>query len=666
MIVLAVMSHPTTDLIWGVFMRIALCAVLGSAGLAGVVAAHHAPTGPTVPTVPTAPTAPTAIAANDNRLSAGSLAQGVLTVQLEARIGTWQPDGPKGPSITTAAFAENGKGLQTPGPLIRVPRGTEVRTRIHNALDKTMWVYGLGATRGIGDSASVAPGATHDFSFKATTPGTYYYVARTDTFPVFARITEDTQLGGVIVIDPPGAKQNDRIFAVTSWFTIDPTRPSFLGANGTMAFNGHTFPNNEHLELTQGDSAHWRFVNLTFIDHPLHLHGYYFRVDSHGDGLRDTVYTNDERRMGNVEYMAPMQTTSLSWSPDRPGNWIFHCHFAGHMAPREAWDADRTSLKPAPWTMSHAGMTAAAMPHMSNLVMGIRVKPKGAVVQAGAAARNVRMLIRSKANVYGNNVGYSFVLGGSAAERDPQAVPIPGPVLELTRGERVAFNIVNQSHEGAAIHWHGIELESYADGVPDVSGEAGHVLPMIKPGDSITVRYTPPRSGTFLYHSHSNELQQISSGLYGALIVRDRGPARDTTVDKVLILSDNGPTINLIDPAALPGSLLNGKSAPPPIELKAGVTTRLRLINIRSDLGMLVSLMEGDHPAMWRVVAKDGYTRPSSQAQPRPSIMAIGSGETYDVEITPQSGATLSFAYQLVAPLPPPLQQRVVVPVRVR
>jgi len=235
----------------------------------------------------------------------------------------------------------------------------------------------------------------------------------------------------------------------------------------------------------------------------------------------------------------------------------------------------------------------------------------------------------------------------------------------LTRGERVAFTIVNQSHEGAAIHWHGIELENYADGVPDVSGDSGHVLPMIQPGDSLTVSYTPPRSGTFLYHSHSNEFQQISSGLYGALLVRDPGPARDTTVDKVFVLSDNGPTINLVDPSTWPGPLFNGQSKPQPIELKAGVTTRLRLINIRSDLGMLVSLMDGDHPAMWRVVAKDGFTRPVSQAQPRPSIVAIGSGETYDVEVTAQSGS-LALAYRLAAPVPPPLAQRVVVPVHVR
>ena len=42
------------------------------------------------------------------------------------------------------------------------------------------------------------------------------------------------------------------------------------------------------------------------------------------------------------------------------------------------------------------------------------------------------------------------------------------------------------------------------------------------------------RAGTFMYHSHSNEMQQISSGLYGAIVVNEPGVKRDTLHDKVL------------------------------------------------------------------------------------------------------------------------------------
>jgi hypothetical protein len=75
----------------------------------------------------TAPPDPTAIAPNDNQQAAGRLKDGVLTVELEARQGRWAPEGEGGRVIDSIfAFAEVGKGMSTPGPLIRVPVGTVV------------------------------------------------------------------------------------------------------------------------------------------------------------------------------------------------------------------------------------------------------------------------------------------------------------------------------------------------------------------------------------------------------------------------------------------------------------------------------------------------------------------------------------------------------------
>jgi FtsP/CotA-like multicopper oxidase with cupredoxin domain len=105
---------------------------------------------------------------NDNRTPAGRLEDGVLSVRLEARIGLWAPEGADGPQITTAAFGEPGQPLQTPGPLIRVPVGTEVRITLANHLAATLSVYGLGTARGMnGDSVAIAPGSTRTVSFHA-------------------------------------------------------------------------------------------------------------------------------------------------------------------------------------------------------------------------------------------------------------------------------------------------------------------------------------------------------------------------------------------------------------------------------------------------------------------------------------------------------------------
>src|SRR6188768_2823999 len=86
--------------------------------------------------VATAPGAVERIAPNDNRIPAGSLARGVLTVRLEAREGVWRPDGESAPSIVVRAFAERGKRLQVPGPLLRVPEGTEIHAFVTNTFER--------------------------------------------------------------------------------------------------------------------------------------------------------------------------------------------------------------------------------------------------------------------------------------------------------------------------------------------------------------------------------------------------------------------------------------------------------------------------------------------------------------------------------------------------
>jgi FtsP/CotA-like multicopper oxidase with cupredoxin domain len=85
----------------------------------------------------------------------------------------------------------------------------------------------------------------------------------------------------------------------------------------------------------------------------------------------------------------------------------------------------------------------------------------------------------------------------------------------------------NRLPEATAIHWHGMELESYYDGVHGWSGAGLRVTPLIEPGDSFVVRFTPPRTGTFMYHTHNHDHTHLASGLYGPmLVVEPPGPAK--------------------------------------------------------------------------------------------------------------------------------------------
>lgn len=594
------------------------------------------------------------VAPNDNRRAAGRLRDGVLTVRLVARRGVWLPEGQAGPRLTVAAFGEEGRALQTPGPLVRVPAGTEVRATVRNELDKTLWIYGMGHARGLGDSTAIAAGESRELRFIARDEGTFYYAGRTGDGPVFGRFTDDSQLNGAIVVDPAGvrAREPDRIFIITNWFIFpDTTTVSGLGPDATLAINGLSWPHTERLRAAQGDSLHWRVLNLSALQHPMHLHGFYFRVNATGSSARDSIYAPADRRLAVTELLLPGRTVAMTWSPAKSGNWIFHCHFPGHIAHRDALEKDRR-MPAAAAGGAHAAHEPAGH-NMAGLVLGISVRPRGRVVASTLAPRPITLIIRSRASVYGDYAGYSYVLGGSPEEKNADAMPTPGPTLTLLKDQPVAINIVNMSHEPAAVHWHGIELESFPDGVPGWSGYGRKTLPMISPRDSLTVRFTPPRAGTFMYHSHSNEFQQISSGLYGAIVVVDPARPRDADTDRILLFSDNGPTVSFLKEP--PGTLLNGRVEPDTIELRAGTSYRFRLINIRSDYLLDIGLFDGDTPVDWRIVAKDGADLPSHQLRTSEAKADhFSPGEIMDVEFTPRAARVLTLRHAMVGfPVPP-------------
>src|ERR1043166_2084908 len=174
------------------------------AGAASSFAPAHAPGGNDLPP----------IAFNDNRRPAGTLAGGALTVSLEMRRGDWRPLGADHPGIAVMAFAEAGRGLEVPGPLLRVPLGTAMRVMIANRLDTTMVVHGLAARQvAVMDSLVIPPGQTREARFSADAEGTYYYWAGKAGTAFDDRLGEDSQLNGAFIVDPAGVKPPpDRIF----------------------------------------------------------------------------------------------------------------------------------------------------------------------------------------------------------------------------------------------------------------------------------------------------------------------------------------------------------------------------------------------------------------------------------------------------------------------
>jgi FtsP/CotA-like multicopper oxidase with cupredoxin domain len=584
------------------------------------------------------------ITINDNRSAAGVARGGALTVRLEVREGVWHPDGESDPGLTVRAFAEAGKQPSAPGPVIRVVEGTEIHAFIHNTLSSaTLYLHGLsprGAPRdanATSDFVQILPGATREVRFRAGAPGTYYYWATTDSTQKLDRAGIDSQLNGAFVIDAPSVTAaRDRIFVISLWQQV-PTQ-GFIGSSDVVRFaiNGKSWPHTERLSYAAGDTVRFRLINATVAPHPMHLHGFYYKVDSRGDGSTDSVYDRHASpRMVVTERMAAGRTFTMTWLPTRPGNWLFHCHDNFHVLRNRPLDG---SALP-PDQMAHVMNHATEM--MGGLVMGIEVRgPDGSIAVAKSPpGRRLRLIARIDSGGTDAEPAYGYAIEDPANASAFERPLLPGPTIVLKRGEPVSITVVNALREATSVHWHGIELESYYDGVSDFAGSGRHIAPAIAPGDSFVARFTPPRSGTFMYHPHADEVRQQQAGMSGALLVVDDPRRFDPSHDIVLLIA----TPRRSDDDAV-GVLVNGSLAPPPLDLRAGEIYRLRLVNIHTNRpAMIAKLMRDSSLVSWRAVAKDGMDLPPDQATLRPARQQMGMGETYDFELRPVEAANLRF-----------------------
>ncbi len=116
---------------------------------------------------------------NDMRARAGVTMAGTVAIRMEARPAQWHPQGDDMPGVLIPVFAEIGRPAQVPGPLIRVPGGTNVIVTVRNVIPNQMLtIHGLHTRPAIGsafnDSIQIAPGTVHTLRFRLDRPGTYY------------------------------------------------------------------------------------------------------------------------------------------------------------------------------------------------------------------------------------------------------------------------------------------------------------------------------------------------------------------------------------------------------------------------------------------------------------------------------------------------------------
>jgi FtsP/CotA-like multicopper oxidase with cupredoxin domain len=207
---------------------------------------------------------------------------------------------------------------------------------------------------------------------------------------------------------------------------------------------------------------------------------------------------------------------------------------------------------------------------------------------------------------------------------------IPGPTIEARIGDTVSVTLTNGLLEPTTIHWHGLRVPADMDGTENVQRR-------IEPGETFEYRFQVSDAGTFWYHSHVNETEQLERGLYGALIVRgDEEPALDC--ERVLLLDDlkldeRGRIAPFGDPhehhAGREGDvrLVNG-SQEPALEIAGGQVERWRIVNAANT--RFVRLSIGGR--RFSVLGTDGGLLPGPQEA---TEVLITPGERVDLAVGP-------------------------------
>lgn len=107
---------------------------------------------------------------------------------------------------------------------------------------------------------------------------------------------------------------------------------------------------------------------------------------------------------------------------------------------------------------------------------------------------------------------------------------IPGPTIEFTEGQYAVIYAKNEMDVETSVHWHGLLLPNFYDGVPYLT------TPPIKPGTTFKYEFALKQSGTYWYHSHT--MLQEQSGVYGSIVIKPKEQTLEYDKELVLMLSD--------------------------------------------------------------------------------------------------------------------------------
>jgi FtsP/CotA-like multicopper oxidase with cupredoxin domain len=236
------------------------------------------------------------------------------------------------PGMVANLWGYNG---QSPGPTIEAVEGDKVRIFVTNKLPETTAVHWHGqrlpnGMDGVGGLTQphIPPGKTFVYEFQLRRSGTFMYHPHSDEMVQMAM-----GMMGLFIVHPkdPKFRRVDRDFAfLLNAFDIEPG--SRLPKVNTMldfnmwCWNSRAFPGIDPFVVAKNDKVRIRFGNLTMTNHPIHMHGYEFKVSGTDGG-----WVPEEAAWPEVSIdVAVGQMRSFDFVADEAGDWAIHCHKSHH------------------------------------------------------------------------------------------------------------------------------------------------------------------------------------------------------------------------------------------------------------------------------------------------------------------------------------------------
>jgi FtsP/CotA-like multicopper oxidase with cupredoxin domain len=209
----------------------------------------------------------------------------------------------------------------------------------------------------------------------------------------------------------------------------------------------------------------------------------------------------------------------------------------------------------------------------------------------------------------------------------------PGPTIEAVEGDRLRIYVTNRLPEPSTVHWHGLILPNGMDGVSGLNQKP------IPPGETYVYEFTVKYPGTYMYHSHHDEMTQIALGSVGMFIVHPKRPV-GPKVDRDFVLMAHEWKINAgakrPDPNAMSDFnvlTFNGKSFPATDSLVVGRGERVRIRF--GNLGPMDHHPIHLHGLNFVMTATDGGYVPKSAQFPETTVL-VAVGSTRVIEFVPE------------------------------